>query len=106
METRRAMSEGFVRFLDFTRAFNHQFKVSVAALMHVSRIVSGEGGTRIMQGLIADTDEPWTHDFNWTRPSQDLKDALSNTTLLGLVQIHSAIDDFCETLAADYVRWQ
>jgi hypothetical protein len=36
MDTRRATCEGFVRFLDFKKAFNHQFKVSVAALMHVS----------------------------------------------------------------------
>jgi hypothetical protein len=99
------MCEGFVRFLDFKRAFNHQFKVGVAALMHVSRIVSGHGGTRIMQGLVSDTDEPWTQDFNWTHPSQDLQDALVNTTLLGIVQVHSAIDDFCDGLAADYVRW-
>jgi hypothetical protein len=106
MDTRRATSEGFVRFLDFKKAFNHQFKVGVAALLHVSRIVSGQGGTRIMQGLVSDTGEPWAQDFNWTNPSQNLLDALGNTTLLGIVQVHSAVDDFCETVAADYMRWQ
>jgi hypothetical protein len=95
-----------VQFLNFNRRFNRQFKVSVAAIMHVSRIVGGTGGTRIMQGLVADTGEPWPTDFNWATPSVDLAAALRDTSLLGLVQIHSAIDDMLTGLQADLDRWR
>lgn len=101
----RSSTEPFVQFLEFNRGFNRQFKVSVAAIMHVSRIVSGSGGTRIMQGLVADTGEPWAKDFNWSTPARDLGGALRDTTLLGIVQIDSAADDMLSGLRAEYDRW-
>src|SRR5437870_3180933 len=105
-QTRRASTEPFVQFLDFNRRFNRLFKVSVAAIQHVSRIVAGEGGTRIMQGLIADTGEPWPKDFNWNTPAIDLAAALHDTSLLGIVQVHSAIDDMLVGLRADLESWR
>jgi hypothetical protein len=105
MRLARVATEPFVRFLDFKRTFNSQFKVSVAAIFHVSRIVSGAGGKRLMQGLVADTGEPWGKDFNWTNPAADLNAALRDTTRLGLIQVHSAADEMLSSLRADLDRW-
>ncbi len=59
-----------------------------------------------MQGLIADTGEPWPKDFNWATPAIDLSAALRDTTLLGIVQVHSAVDDMLGGLRADLDSWQ
>lgn len=101
----RAAAEPLVQYLDFKKTFNSQFKVSVAAILHVTRIVSGSGGTRIMQGLVADTGEPWSKDFNWTDPAADLQAALRDTTRLGIFQVHSAADDLLTGFQADLQRW-
>lgn len=58
-----------------------------------------------MQGLIADTGEPWSQDINWADPSQTLKAALADTTRLGILQVHSAVDSFVEDVNADISRW-
>ena len=100
-----AGSEAFARFLEFETTFDQGFKFSVAGLMHLERVVGGSGGPTIIRGLIADTGTNWRGDDDWTKPVELVRRVLRETTLLAIVQLQSAIDDFITSLDGDLSRW-
>jgi hypothetical protein len=105
MNIETAATEALVRFLDFETGFDRSFKLGIAALLHVEKVVSGVGGPRIIQGLIADTGEAWRIDDGWSDPPKHIRRTQVDASLLGLVQVHAAIDDFVVSLEADLARW-
>lgn len=47
MDLTRCRTEAFARFLDFYQEFSRVFRLSIAALHHMSKVVDGPGGPKI-----------------------------------------------------------
>lgn len=106
MDLHKATVEAFERFLEFHHSFNVSFKTSIAALTHARQNVTAADGSHTLQGLISSTGEPWKHDIGAHSVHQAFDQAVRATTLLGIVQVYSAIDDFCSSVSADVARWR
>lgn len=105
-DTRAGSTLAMHDFADFNVSFNQLFKVSIAALAHTRRVVSGDGGGQIMRGLITDTEEPWSNRIDWDNPDVLVADALANAVLLGIVQVCSAVDHYCASIEGEAQSWR
>ena len=90
---------------EFNVAFNQEFKVSIAALTHTKRVVGGAGGGQIMHGLIEGTEEPWSNRTNWSNPADLVEEAIVTATLLGIVQVNTAIEQFVDSVKSEHDSW-
>src|SRR5580658_9363932 len=100
-----AYSEPFARFVDFENRFDDEFKIAEAAMNHLASTVTGPGGPTIMQGLMMDVGDLYREQEVWNDPVDKLTRARASACLLGIVQIHSAIDDFLVQREAERDRW-
>ena len=105
MDISQGLSEPFVQFLDFHRAFNHQFKAGITAIRHVSNEAAGPDGPTVRTAFLSMMEKKWKDGHNWSNVSAVLERAADDACRLAIVQIHSALDDFSTALRAEHSRW-
>ena len=103
MDLSEARSEPYVQFLEFHDRFNRQFKATVTALEYLRTSVAEAPEKR--QAFLEHMDRKWRDGHNWTSAGDVLRQASEDTCRLAIVQIHSALDDFEDLLAAEHSRW-
>ena len=94
-------TEAFYRLHRFNEAFDRNLKVTFGALegLRTGTFPVTNGRTDLPIGQ-----EPWRKVTSLADPQSDGKNAIRLTATMGIVRVTAALEDFLETLEADYNR--
>lgn len=94
-------TEAFYRFHRFNESFDRNLKVTFGALegLRTGTFPVANGRTDLPIGQ-----EPWRKATSLTDPRSDGENAIRLTATMGIVRVTAALEDYLETLEADYDR--
>lgn len=94
-------TEAFYRLHRFNESFDRNLKVTFGALegLRTGTFPVTNGRTDLPIGQ-----EPWRKATSLTDPQSEGKNAIRLTATMGIVRVTAALEDFLETLEADYNR--
>jgi len=98
-------TEAFACLWDFRQEFDEEFKVTIGALTSIETGLEGDHRAARAAEVAAAVKGLWHNNFSSDDVGASLGRALANASRLGIVHVHSAVDDFLDSSAADLDRW-